>query len=521
MIKFKQFIILSFLLLSGCSNNNSNSVSSTQISISNESNSSIITNTNKYNDIYYDGYYQATEQSVYYKDVRKQFRFKNDLPSIGNQNILVVPVKFSNSTYVDTELGGSEKVLKDIEKTFFGNKNETGWESVTSYYEKSSYGKLNISGKVSDWFTLNMTFERAASMQLSPEIATPAVNIAREVGKWYSENYDDIKDFDLDNNGYIDALWMVYDWPAEHKYNGSFDWAHCYWDYTNKQLPDPENPIPYTYAWASAGFLYEGGFLDENNVPLPDAHTFVHETGHMLSLDDYYDVDDKHSYSGCLDMMDHNIGDHNMFSKYLLNWANPYVVTDECEITIRPSHETGDFIIVKDEWNHSANDEYLLFEFYTPTGLNEMDAKNAYMGEYPKLYQEPGIKIYHIDARLGYFINHQFEKYTDEIIGLENNEKYNTRLAHSNSSSKNSQSGIRSNYYLLHLLENKEKPSLHGTRVPATDETLFHEGDIFDPINHNSCFSLPEYFNDGEYISYSMEVTSLNSESATLKFTRL
>ena len=518
MLKIKKMMALSILLLSGCQGNNTSSayVSSTSnpITSTTSSSTSIIT-TNKYNDIFYDGYYKTTEQSVYYKDVRNQYRFKNDLPSIGNQKILVVPITFTDSTFVEEELGGHEKVKNDLETMFFGEAEETSWESVSSFYKKSSYNKLNLSGKVADWFNIDMTFSQASSLRLPYGVATPSVLMAREVADWYKKTYNDISEYDLDNNGYIDALWIVYDWPAKHLYDGSFDWAHCYWDYTNTQEPEEGNPIPYTYAWASAGFMYEG------NYSKPDAHTFIHETGHMLSLEDYYDRDYKHSYSGSVEMMDHNIGDHNMFSKYLLNWANPYVITDECEITIRPSPESGDFINVKDDWNHAANDEYLLIEYYTPTGLNEMDAKESYMGEYPKLYQNPGIKIYHVDARLAYLSHHRFSKYVDTIMGIEDNEAFSTVLAHTNTSSENAQLGISNNYYLLHMLENTEKKYIHGSRTPATDESLFHEGDIFDPIDHEMCFVNPEYFNDGEFISYTMEVISLTDENATLKFNRL
>ena len=48
---------------------------------------------------------------------------------------------------------------------------------------------------------------------------------------------------------------------------------------------------------------------------------------------------------------------------------------------------------------------------------------------------------------------------------------------------------------------------------------LFHEGDIFDPIDFDTVFDKEEYFNDGEYINYFMEVVSITDEEATLKFT--
>lgn len=538
MNRLTKILALSFLLLTGCSNSNSTSinsssnkpssnVSSTTTSTSssslndssntstNNSVSSTIIESTPSEDILYDGYYKATYQSVYFKDVRKSYIFKNDLQSIGDQKILVVPVKFKDSTYADTKLGGSDKVREDLEKVFFGEEEETGWESVKSFYEKSSYGKLNLSGKVADWFTLDMTFNEADSLPLDVYI-DPSVYIKREVGKWYLENYDDAHEFDVDGNGYIDALWMVYDWTSKNEH--VLDWAHAYWDYICQDEPSIENPIPYTFAWAGVGFMYEGNYTDENGNPLVDAHTFIHETGHMLGLDDYYDYDREHSYAGGLDMMDHNIGDHTALSKYLLNWTDPYVVTDECEITINSFAETGDLILVKDDWNHSSTDEYLLIEFYTPTGLNAKDASQNYAGKYPKMYQEPGVKVYHVDARLGYFCNHSFKQYTDEILSVPDNNAFSTRIAHTNTASTNY---VDKRFQLYHLLENKGTNILHSNNKNATDAFLFHEGDRFDPINHEDCFYSSEFFNDGEYINYTFKITEMTDTSATLSFTTL
>ena len=533
MKKLIKFLSLSILILSGCTNTNSNSTTSSTNDVNSTTTSNVTTSSSSSThsssnspisstivetpneDIMYDGYYKATYQSVYFRDVRKSYLFKNDIPSLGDQKLLVVPIKFKDSTYADNELGGTDKVYEDIQKVFFGDPEETGWESVSSYYKKSSYGKLNLTGKVTDWFTLDMNFLEVDALPQEKYI-DPTVWIKRQVGKWYLENYDDAQEFVVDQNGYIDSLWMVYDWPSNNDH--VIDWAHAYWDYINHEQPSVENPIPYTFAWAGVGFLYEGGYTDENGVTLPDAHTFVHETGHMLGLDDYYDYDSSHSYAGALDMMDHNIGDHTALSKYLLDWVNPYVVTDECEITINSFAETGDCIIIKDDWNHSATDEYLIIEFYTPTGLNAKDAEAPYAGKYPLMYQEPGIKVYHVDARLGYFSNYAFQYYTDEILGDPNSLAFSTKVAHTNSAQTN---GADRRFNLYHLLENGGTHNLHGNNKRATDDTLFHKGDRFDPINHEECFFYDEHFNDGEYINYTFKVTEMTDSYATLKFTLL
>ena len=68
-----------------------------------------------------------------------------------------------------------------------------------------------------------------------------------------------------------------------------------------------------------------------------DAHTFIHETGHLLGLDDYYDYNDYRGAKGGLygaDMMDNNIGDHGSVNKLLLGWIEPTVVCGAGEINI-------------------------------------------------------------------------------------------------------------------------------------------------------------------------------------------
>ena len=126
-----------------------------------------------------------------------------------------------------------------------------------------------------------------------------------------------------------------------------------------------------------------------------------------------------------------------------------------------------------------------------------------------------GIKIYHIDSRLGYYEYDTFKYYTNEIDTNEDGAMTSTQLAHSNTTSRSSDK----DYKLVRLLERGGTSSLNKKGVYAKDTMLFHEGDIFDPLDFNTVFDKEEYFNDGEYINYFIEIVSLTDEEATLKFT--
>ena len=135
----------------------------------------------------------------------------------------------------------------------------------------------------------------------------------------------------------------------------------------------------------------------------------------MSLFDDYYDYDDTTGPDGGLggsDMMDYNIGDHNAYSKAILGWINPYVV-DGYDITLEigKANATGDAIIVTNKWNDTYFDEYLLIEYYTPDGLNALEA--GYSGQ----FTIPGIKIYHVSAAL----NDPTEVYDQWTVTKDNN----------------------------------------------------------------------------------------------------
>ena len=460
-----------------------------------------------------DGYYRKSQYSEYYSNIYSQqpkeldkslysqmyYKF-NYLPSTGNQKILVIPVEFKD--YPASSLKGGEKgSINYINQAFFGNPYNTFYESVASYYNKSSYGHLSLEGKVSNWFKTNKTVEevkRESIYQIQSQ------HVLQDAIEWYRETYDDIDEFDQNKDGYIDAVWLIY--SAPHMENDSFLWAHTYYDHSNGYSAKPYASM---YSWASYDFM----FYQTNK---PETHVYIHETGHLLGLKDYYSVDvDKQFAPTCyFDMMDTNIGDHNAFSKILLNWTTPYVIEDECEITIGSFTETGDCILLSPSWNGSAMDEYLLLEYYTPTYLHKADSNTGW--QYKNL-KESGLRVYHVDARVGFIRNFggNMDGYLDVVDPEELPQPiatYHLDFAHTNSYSTTIKIDKNPNY-LLRLLRAKEYEK-EGT--PADENLLFKVGDNFSERLNDDKYVFK--FNSFDEVPYSFEVTNMDKSTITIKF---
>ncbi|HZJ89122.1 MAG TPA: hypothetical protein VFD05_00330 [Bacilli bacterium] len=461
------------------------------------------------------------------------------LDSLGEQKLLVVPVVFSNTAGTHD----TEENHEMLERVFFGESEDTGWESLASYYAKSSYGRLTLTGEVADYFYLDYsTFELAekhvddAQYIGEDHYWDETHHVIKDIYNTYDAEY--LKQFDLDGDGFVDAFWMVY--MAEIGAVGDDSdvfWAYkFYWN----RLPNKDKPTPNTYAWAGFTFARDGkGY----SYAEPDAHTFIHETGHLLSLPDYYDYDTDSrtgmqltNPSGGLDMMAYNIADHNSYSKYRYNWIEPYVVEGNADITIAPFESSGDAILLKNGWNGHAYDEYLMFDFYTPTGLNEKDSeeggysskRNPNSGT--RNFTIPGVRIWHVDSRLlKYVYDHTGEFVSRTWTNTISGDAYHyTAVGPSNTASRSraqkigTETEIADDLKLLHLLNAEGRTGKVGnwlrTGTVAGNKALFQEGDVIEYDNWKQYLQNSEAFNDGTPVGYTVEIGEMTEEGVTIKF---
>ena len=519
------------------SSNYSSSLNSEEEKPSSETKSSTIQEDNEWDTNYSDKNYVAKYKA------NPNFTLADidyNTPSIGTQPILVIPVTFTNKTFTEAE-------LEDIKTLTGGTREDTKyWESLKSYYEKTSYGKLHLEFTYSDPVSMGMdsrTFKNKYAKTENDVNSGKAAAIALKEGvKAYKKKNGDssTKKFDTDGDGYIDSVIMIYaenETPSFDK-NGDVFWAYRYWDIydeSNRLLGyapegNASSPIGNSYFWASLSFFYEGTGTRNSHTGV-DSHTLVHEFGHMLGADDYYnsDTDATSEATGGKIMMAYNISDHDAFNKLQYNWVEPAYAFGSCEISIRPFESSGDCILLADKngWNGTAFDEYVLIEYYTPTGLNELDAKTPYGSNQIQGESEAGVRIWHVDNRLAKVsveTNEASQYYSDEEIKSGSfDEDYYPLVASGNGEEKDLEVSQGKGFDSLTLISSKG--SKFTTESLSSNRDLFHEGETFSLLDSASSSKFAKYFansyhlNNGNEFPYKIEVSSLSTEGASIRIT--
>lgn len=335
------------------------------------------------------------------------------IPATGNPKVLVVLVGF-----LDLPFSNPNQVVNQLNQAFNAETTDP-FQSVNAYYQTSSYGLLDLEGVVVAPYQTQFTSSYYENLNDDGFDANTV--IIDELMTAFDETMD-FSDFDLNDDGTLDGLYMIYNHPAEGW--NSFWWAYLYEYFGNQQYDDIQVN---SYIWMPYDMI-----VFNNQI---DASTIIHETGHKLGLEDYYDYagddgSDNEWGLGGADMMDSTMGDHNPFSKLLLGWIQPKVVSESMDLTLLPFATSGDAYIITDDWNGSLFDEYLLAMYHTPTGLYQGFDEYFFDGQ-------SGMVLYHVDARLGpnsssnyptYFLNNNTDSNFKLIRYIEadgNNSLYN------------------------------------------------------------------------------------------------
>ena len=492
--------------------------------IENENN--VVITTSKLNNLTISTYEGDTNLNSYYTLWKN--RGYPHFKSVGENNLLVVPLKIKGYE----EYATSEN-LKKINDSFFleDSLNTLGYYSLSEYYKISSYNKLSIKGEVTPWIDLDLTTKEISSSSISNYTLDCGTYFPTEKAiNYIKENLNiDLTKYDNDKDGFIDGVYFIYGCPTfldDSSLSSSTFWNFTYYNVLNKDKASISSPVLMTYSWSSFDMLSKGS--DKTKL---DTHTYIHEFGHQLGLNDYYDTSNNGGLNpytspmGGLDMMDNNVGDHSAFSKFALGWINPFVVSGDIgsvEVKIGSLIESGECIILPtSNYNNTPFDEYLMIEYIKNNSINKVDSTNCYPstfytdGRIIRFYSKNGIRITHIDARS---VDSNLD-YTDNI-----NDMVMTKFSNTASTKQGYYCPLNNNSYVLtSLISANSSRNTLGTFFVANNTDLYNASSTIDfTSNSNSsrASSLPynsNRFNDGNVFNYSIKIDSISESKASIK----
>ena len=339
-------------------------------------------------------------ENVSYKtmdETAKEMGLSNGLSSTGDVEVLVIPIMFNNSPNYD---------LSIIDKAFNGSKEDTGWNSLNSYYLTSSMGKLNITGNILDPYNTGINYDHNKGKVFNDYVSELDFNeiydyrFLTEALDYYDNLGFDFSKYDTNNDGVLDTVYLVYLAPF-------LDGSDLWWAYNYNYLYDDDHVYDGlaldSYLWMSFEFFtspINRNKVDDEPIYIDiNSEVLIHETGHALGLADYYGIRFTGANMGGLGgtcMMDANQGDHDPFSKAILGWTNPTIVFNhDYEVTLESFSETGDSIFIAVLDNGTYFDEFYVISFYTPDGLNEYK-KDLNIG----IYGISGVIVYHVNSKM-------------------------------------------------------------------------------------------------------------------------
>lgn len=268
----------------------------------------------------------------------------------------------------------------EIADTVYGDGDPANYprESLAKYYKRSSHDLLDLSdGQIFGWVTIPS--DRSAIAQTTED----REKLIKKVLDYFNNTSTghDFSQYDNDGDGYIDYFIVFWSGPSEAR--------------------TPNGPVPfwwrYQTTWADTSYTLDGKKLNRyswQDEPENGAAVVIHETGHALGLPDYYDYDDTVGPDGGLgglDMMDATAGDHNCFSKWLLDWVDPIVVGGGMEAhTLDVAAPNATCVLI---WPGIDPDD-MFGEFFL------VENRQAVLNDASLGFAPDGLAIWHVDAAL-------------------------------------------------------------------------------------------------------------------------
>ena len=299
---------------------------------------------------------------------------------------IIILVNFKNTTFNATHTNTLYQRIANEE-----NFNEGDFQgSMVDYFKAQSRGKFELDFDVVGPVTVKNSSSyygknNSDGDDMHPaEMVIEAVNIVKD-------QVDDWKQYDWDNDGKVDQVYVVYAGKGEADGGSeSTIWPHAYTLSDSKQYGDGTGPV--TVAVGLKVDTYACGSELNGYGDIEGIGTMCHEFSHCLGYPDFYDID----YSGgwgmdCWDLM--CSGSYNgegfvpagytSYERWVAGWEEPIVLEDEdVNVSSLPSlQKSGQSYII---YNKKNRNEYFLLE-------------NRYQEDWDKELPGSGLLILHVD----------------------------------------------------------------------------------------------------------------------------
>ncbi len=433
----------------------------------------------------------------------------------GEVKVLAIPVWFTNSSsfFDDTKKDSnnktqSQQILEDLPQALSGTSVSDSYKTLEEYYEEESFGKVDLQVTFCNtWCPLDIP-STSCRYHGQENVVESTREVASFAVDWYfTTTGKSLSEFDGNNDGVIDAVMIFYGSNYVGSPTTQDDYSQAGRAYVGRGYPT-SYALSVDYGFTNYSFISCFNIYsrmqsvpsvwnqlkaqdDLSNYGYTHTSTIIHEFGHMFGLYDLYDtVNDSEIFpAGMATMQDISSAGHDPYSVMALGWANPYVfdssdttLDNQIEIEISDFQSSGDLILLSNSWNanDSVFDEYILIELFTPTGLNAYNMSSC----------QAGVRIWHINATLNLDNEHMYKN--DSEVGENDNLVKN----------------------LVHYIRN-DKTSAYG-RAAATisDETMFHEGDIFTVEDYDSQFVENGTMDNGCALGWSVSIGAIQVESS-------
>lgn len=294
------------------------------------------------------------------------------LPTTGTVKVFALLIAFNDYPPVAADTAAV------IESRLFGD-GAAGYpyESLRNYYRRASYNKLEFQGNVLGWYTT--AYNRSSVVETTAGRDT----VIKEALNHYEAQGHDFAQYDNNGDGKIDYF-LVF-WTGPHGAWATFWWGYQTGFSDTTYMLDGKQLSKYSWQWETA--QYPNG----NFTPL----VAIHETGHALGVPDYYDYDDAVGPKGGvggLDMMAGNWGDHNCFTKFMLDWITPVIYSSgRHPVTLNSSGVSQDAVAL---WPYKSDQNSLFSEYFMVQNRYRDPAGND------TGYPNDGLLIWHVDSTL-------------------------------------------------------------------------------------------------------------------------